>query len=272
MRTMLRLFDFYIFANIHVALATFSLTKISLLFVGNDHNEVPLFVLFSTIVAYNFIRLYRKTAIESWFSNWIDNHKIAIIVLSCISLVAMCYLAVGFQKNAILSLLPFFIMTFFYSVPMGRKFSLNTSLRVVARIKIFIIGLCWAGVTVIFPLLNYDVPINQDVLIIFTQRFLFVVAITIPFDIRDLSHDPESLKTIPQLIGVEQSKKVGLFLLMIFLGLEFLASEFNQMRITFVITLISLFLLIRSTTNQSKYYSAFFVESIPIAWLLLILI
>ena len=272
MQAFLKLFDFYIFANIHVAFATFSLTKITLLTVGNQQNEVPLFVLFSTILAYNFIRLYRKSAIKSWFSNWIEENSIKIILLSVFSMVMMCYLAFQLETKAILSLAPFVIMTLFYVIPMGRVFASNVSLRTVAGIKIFIIAFCWAGVTVIFPLLNYDSAISFDMLLIFVQRFLFVIAITIPFDLRDLSHDGDDLKTLPQLIGISKSKKLGLLLLMLFLGLEFFISDVNQLRVTFIIAFISLLFLIRSNTNQNKYYSAFFVESIPIIWLLLTLL
>ncbi len=272
MQAFLRLFDFYIFANIHVALATFSLTKITLLTVGVGQNKVPLFVFFSTIVSYNFIRLYRKSDIKSWFSNWIDYHKIIIGVISLFSLMVMCYLAFQLRAKAILSLVPFFMMTLFYVVPVRRVFPSITSLRTIAGIKIFLIAFCWAGVTVLFPILNYDIAISTDMMIVFIQRFLFVVAITIPFDLRDLSHDDDDLKTLPQLIGVVKSKKLGLLFLMLFLGLEFLVNGLNQIRITFIVALISLLFLIRSNTNQSKYYSAFFVESIPIVWLLLALL
>jgi len=272
MQAFLKLFDFYIFANIHVAFATFSLTKITLLAVGNQQNEVPLFVFFSTIVAYNFIRLYRKSDIKYWFSNWIEKNSIKIGLLSALSMVAICYLALQLETKAILSLVPFFIMTFFYVIPMGRMFPSNASLRTLAGIKIFIIAFCWAGVTVVFPLLNYDRMISFDMLLVFVQRFLFVVAITLPFDLRDLSHDGDDLKTLPQLIGIAKSKKLGLLLLMLFLGLEFLINDVNQLRVTFIIALISLLFLIRSSTNQNKYYSAFFVEGIPIVWLLLILL
>ncbi len=271
MRIISRLFDFYIFANIHVALATFSLTKISLLFVGNEQNEVPLFVFFSTIVAYNYIRLSRKPTMKSWFSSWIDTHKMVIVGLSLVSFMAMCYLGIELRKKAILSLVPFFIATFFYAFPYGRLFSLHMSLRTIAGIKIFLIAFCWAGVTVLFPLLNYDIAITSEVIIICVQRFLFIIVITLPFDIRDLSHDDDHLKTIPQIIGVVKSKKLGLLLLMCFLGLAFLLHDIDQLKTTFVIALISLMFLIRSTADQHKYYSAFFVESIPIIWLLLVL-
>jgi hypothetical protein len=184
MQAFLRLFDFYIFANIHVALATFSLTKITLVSIGNQQNEVPLFVFFSTILAYNFIRFYRKSVIKSWFSDWIERNSIKIRLLSLFSIVVTCYLAFQLQVKGILSLTPFFIMTLFYVIPIRGVFSSSTSLRTVAGIKIFLIAFCWAGVTVVFPLLNYDSALSVDMLLLFVQRFLFVIAITIPFDLR----------------------------------------------------------------------------------------
>ena len=38
---------------------------------------------------------------------------------------------------------------------------------------------------------------------------LFIIGITIPFDIRDLSFDPASYKTIPQLFGIKGAKVVA---------------------------------------------------------------
>ncbi len=123
----------------------------------------------------------------------------------------------------------------------------------------------------LFPLINYSIEVESNEIITFIQRFLFIVSITIPFDIRDLNFDNKNLKTLPQVIGIQKSKVVGLFFLMLFLGLEFLknSTEANY-RINFIIALISLFFLLKATQDQNKYYSAFFVESIPMIWLLLL--
>ncbi len=52
-----------------------------------------------------------------------------------------------------------------------------------------------------------------------TQRFLFITAITIPFDIRDLSHDETEKRTFPQMMGIKGAKAtsvvfIGLFMLL----------------------------------------------------------
>jgi 4-hydroxybenzoate polyprenyltransferase len=134
-----------------------------------------------------------------------------------------------------------------------------------------LIAISYAGITVLFPLINYSIEVEKNEIMTFIQRFFFIAAITIPFDIRDLNFDDKNLKTLPQVIGIQKSKVVGLFFLMLFLGLEFLKNSTEvSYRINFIISLISLFFLLKATHDQNKYYSAFFVESIPIMWLLLL--
>jgi hypothetical protein len=272
MQLVQRVFDFYIFSNIHVALATFCLAKITLLTFDHQENEVPFFIFFATIVAYNFIRSSRKSKIKSWFSDWMDANKSTILFITVLSFVLMTIVAFNLRIKALISLIPFGLFTLFYVIPLKGITKTTTSLRMVSGIKIFLIAFCWAGITVLFPLINYDVIFSMDVWVVFIQRFLFVLVITIPFDIRDLGHDEETLKTIPQVLGLQNAKRLGLFLLMLFLGLTFIRSSITheQLRIELIVALISLIFLIKSKATQSKYYSAFFVESIPIIWLLLV--
>lgn len=269
-----RVFDFYIFSNIHVAIATFCLAKITLLTFDHEENEVPLFILFATVVAYNFIRIYRITKIKSWFTQWLGVHKIAIYIIMFLSFILMVITVLQLKIIALISLIPFGLFTIFYVVPLKGITSTNTSLRMISGFKIFLIAFCWAAITVLFPLINYDVTFSSDVWIVFLQRFLLVLVITIPFDVRDLIHDEHVLKTIPQVLGLQRTKRLGLFLLMLFLGLTFFRSSIttDQFRSEFFVAVISLLFLIKSTPNQTKYYSSFFVESIPIIWLLLFLL
>ena len=272
MQLLQRIFNFYIFSNIHVALATFSLTKITLLSFENQSNELPFFVFCATILSYNFIRIYSKITIKTWLSNWIDANRIGIVAVSILSFIGIIYIGFNLSINALLFLIPFGVLTLFYVFPFPLFLKTNSSLRALAGIKIFLIAFCWAGITVLFPAINYKVAFSSDLIIVFLQRFLFVVVITIPFDIRDVNYDASSLKTLPSILGLKKTKRLGLFLLMLFLGLLFLRTSIDQslIRIEFGIALLSLFFLIKSKEIQSKYYSAFFVESVPILWLFLI--
>ena len=165
------------------------------------------------------------------------------------------------------------MFSLFYVVPISKKNDSPIALRSISFLKLFLIAFSWAGVTVLVPFINYNIELHSKEIIIFIQRFLFLLAITIPFDIRDMDFDNVNLKTLPQYIGIQKSKVVGLFLLMLFLGLEIFKNPIERnFRINFIVALISLFFLMKATQNQNKYYSSFFVESTPIIWLILLFV
>jgi hypothetical protein len=117
--------------------------------------------------------------------------------------------------------------------------------------------------------IGYTFSINE--IGIAAQRFLLVIVWMLPFEIRDLQYDKISLQTVPQKIGVPNTKRLGLALLMIALVLEFLCSPGVMHRNVFMIVFfITLVFLMRAKVNQSRYYSSFWVESIPIIWWVLL--
>ncbi len=268
MQKIKNIINFYIFSNIHVALVAFCLTKITLLNVGISENATAWFVFFSTLVSYNLIRFLRIETIKKWFQEWFESNKKPLYILTAFSLLFLIYFTFQLRLKALFVLSPFSLFTLFYVFPIKKY-----SLRNVAGLKLFLIAVSWAGITVLFPLVqNYIMPRTVDY-INFLQRFLFVVAVTIPFDIRDFDYDAKSLQTLPQQIGVEKSKFIGILFLLLFFFLEFFKSDLTSQNLLSIllITVVSSILLLKANINQSKYYSAFFVESIPILWFLLII-
>ena len=75
-----RIVDFYIFSNIHVAIAGFCICKITLLKYNVYNNLTPFFVGFSIIISYNLIRFYEiKSKRLSWFKVWFQQCKNLLI-------------------------------------------------------------------------------------------------------------------------------------------------------------------------------------------------
>lgn len=267
-----RFFNFYIFGNIHVALAVFCLVKITLIFYEINSNLVAWFCFFSTIASYNLIRIFRIDELQPWFFAFIRYYKLTIILLTVFSAFIAFSLIFYFRYQTVLWLLPFVLVTFFYVNPFSVK-NKKRSLRNIGLIKLFLVAISWAGVTVIIPLVQHRIGIGFEEVIIFLQRFLFVMAITIPFDIRDATYDNERLKTLPQAIGVQKSKWLGLVFLIIFVVLEILKEPSpEQLGIHFLIAVFTLFFLVKATEKQNEYYSSFFVESLPMVWLLLVIL
>lgn len=273
MQLLKKIIDFYIFSNIHVALAGFCLTKITLLKFGYSTFFSPLFVAFSIMVSYNFIRFYEiKTNRLSWLKQWFLDQKKVLMGLTIFSILGIVYLLflTSFNLKSLLVLIPFAFMTFFYVIPIFKIRSTEVSFRNFPGIKIFSIAIAWAGVSVLFPLYEKGVELNTAVFVEFIQRILFLIAITLPFDIRDIHSDSEELKTLPQILGVKNTKIIGSLLLVFFVLLE-LIQKMNLL-ITISIAIVTVTFLWFSTIDKSRYYSSFWVEGIPIFWLCLILL
>jgi hypothetical protein len=165
------------------------------------------------------------------------------------------------------------MLTFFYAIP----FLKNKNLRNFTGLKITIVAVVWAGVTVLVPLVNEGVSfvpitIGIDVWISFIQRFFFVFVLTLPFEIRDLQFDELALGTLPQRVGVKKTKAIGIIMLSSLLMLEYLKPVKNfEFEISMIVSVVVLGLfLLFSKRSQSKYYASFWVESIPIVGLLIL--
>jgi hypothetical protein len=159
----------------------------------------------------------------------------------------------------------FALLTFFYAVP----FLKSKNLRSLTSFKIFVVALVWAGVTVIVPLQSAGIDLNADIFLTFIQRFFIVIVLIIPFEIRDLQFDLESLRTLPQQLGVKRVKGLGLSLLLFCLIMEVFKEEFLVgyfMSLLIICTLI-VAALIGSGNRPFKYFASFWVEGIPIVWL-----
>lgn len=270
MKVLKPLFNFYINSSIHVALALYALTWITLLELDLKYDEVVLyFVFYASITGYNFVKYFGVAKFHHRrLTNWLK----LIQVLSFFCFLLMCYYALHLQFKTLLMISFFAILTFFYAIPFLKKE--EYTLRDVNGLKVYIIALVWTGSTVFLPIINEDVVLSADIFLLATQRFIYVLVLMIPFEIRDLRFDSLKLQTIPQKVGVRRTKFYGVLLLIAFFTLEFFKDEFRYSNIITLlsITIVTIIFVIFSKTEQSKYYSAFWVEALPILWLALLLV
>ena len=95
----------------------------------------------------------------------------------------------------------------------------------------------------------------------------------IPFEIRDIYDDSNRMKTIPQIFGIKGAKMIGtLSLVAVNILSYFLAHQIEDITPTVLTTAIAIVLLLKSNEEQSPYFASFWVESLPIIWLLSILV
>ena len=246
MANLKRFFDFYINSSIHIAIAVFSLVQISKLSLNIDANiELEIFLLFGTILGYNFLKYFQV------FWNRVYNFKknYSIFLVSSVSFLVMIYYYFQLSLDYKLEFLKIAILILIY--PFIRKYPF---------LKMAFVSFCLTYITVY--LLIIEQKINYIYLI---QRFLMLFCLLIPFEICDIALDSKTIKTLPQIIGIKNVKTVGYCFLILFLCLNY-----NLSNIFFAIfTAIAIFL---SNENRSKYFTSFWVESLPIFWWVLVIV
>jgi len=269
-----QILNFYINSSIHVALAVFSLSYITLLEFNISYDKPVLyFIFYASITGYNFVKYFEVTKFHHRsLSTWLK----LIQIFSLLCFVLMCYYSFRLEKTTMFYIAVFAVLTFLYTIPFIPKrklFNKQSNLRNIGGLKVFLIALVWVGVTVFIPLLNNHFSIDRMVVIVSVQRFLLVIMLMLPFEIRDLQFDSLKLYTIPQNLGVKRTKILGVFLGLLMLVLEFFKREvsINQIIVLLIILVLTVLLIWFSREKQGRYYAAFWVEGIPILWLLLML-
>ena len=269
-----QLFNFYINSSIHVALAVYALTYITLVEYDIRYDEnVLYFVFYATITGYNFVKYF---GIAKFHHRRLAGWLKVIQIFSLISFVLLCYYGLQLPTKILIYIAIFGGITFLYAIPILPKrifIDKHQNLRSIGGLKVYVIAAVWSGVTVFLPILSNELSISADVLITGVQRFIFVILLMLPFEIRDLKFDNLKLSTIPQKIGVKQTKIIGAALVLTIFLLEFFKDgiTINGILVLLVVLVIALLFLLYSKIDQNKYYSSFWVEGLPILWLILLL-
>ena len=267
-----QLLAFYINSSIHVAFSCFALVNITYLTVNIPPDKVvTCFAFFGTLVGYNFVKF---DALARANKNKMRSRLKAIAVFSFVSLFMVIYYFFKLQYTTKIVATLFLILTILYTLPF---FPNTKNARNWAGLKIYIVAICWVGVTVMLPILNSGISFQNSFYIIALQRFFFIYSLILIFEIIDLKTDDLHLKTVPQQIGVKNTKLLGFVLLIIFCGLSFFNGnnnfQFLELLLNFVIAIVIAIFLYFSNENRSKYYTSIWVESIPVfLWILLLII
>ncbi len=196
-------------------------------------------------------------------------HKnIQIFSLVCLGIAFYLAFFLHFDVLLVLGVLSLLIALYALPVLPGTK-----NLRSFGGFKIFPVALVWAGTTVLLPVLQANGSISWDVIVEVIQRFILVLILIVPFEIRDLKFDAPELHTLPQRYGVARTKIFGAFATVPFFFLTLLKDDLSQLE---VISRGVLFLVLGSMMfitkrNQSKYFASFWVEGVPIFWAILVL-
>ena len=134
-------------------------------------------------------------------------------------------------------------------------------------IKAILVSLVWALVSGMLPLtISNEYWFTLEAILLVFSNFFFVFALLVPFEIRDMNTDKLTLPNLAQQLGVKKIKGVGYLSLIVSLILWTIASD---LRLEYWIIYLLFYVITGGVIggariNRSSYYTALWVEAIPI--------
>ncbi|MEO9257756.1 MAG: hypothetical protein ABI207_05200 [Crocinitomicaceae bacterium] len=229
--------------------------------------QKALFVFCSTLCVYNFQRILKinSNSTLSEQMNWMTEHRFASYTFTLIGAIGSIYLFVSyfFHPYYFLLFIPAGIVCLFYAMQFLRWKNHTISLRELPFIKIILIALIWSVSCFWFPILKTPTISILETILLSLIGFIYVISVTIPFDIRDLKYDSVSQKTIPQILGWKRAKIVSItFLFISFGGLIYLSANLLESIYFWITFMLHFGLLLGVKPSNPNYYFSGFIDGV----------
>ena len=225
----------------------------------------------ATLFLYNFSMVLSEPANPvsslSRRSHWIFTHFRLVRAITLLSALALIPFAFSLSLTAFGLLCLTGLLALSYGLPIFKGKLRPHGLRGVPGAKLFIIAMVWTLSCVCLPIIEMQSEglqiSNLDSSLLTVKRFLFITAITIPFDIRDLFQDKQfQLKTIPVMLGPQKANMVCQLLMAMHIILLIVFVEQIDLPALglIVVTLLAAWLVFRSRWEKNEYYYFLFLD------------
>jgi len=184
-----KLIDLILYSNLWIGLCAAAMCLQTQYILNNkvEWNWLVGLIFLSTLFLYALHRIVGFKKIKN-FKNIeryavISNYRSHIIIYAVLAGIGagVCFLKLSLQIQ--LSLFIPALISLGYAIPFvsGKK-----RLRDFNYIKIFLIAIVWSWVTVLLPAIEIDKIWTPEIWMVAAERSLFIFAICLPFDIRDM--------------------------------------------------------------------------------------
>jgi 4-hydroxybenzoate polyprenyltransferase len=214
--------SFIVFENVFIACCAVALVQVTLTVLNLPPVQAPTgcFVFFSTLLVYN---LHKSLSL---LTSQTPAAVFALVTTSRLPTGARLVIYAGTTGAAV----SFFFLdtaqqilvaglacvTVAYSFPILKINNSRKRIRELFFIKVLVISGVWSIVTVLFPVLGTSFS-TASCWLLFFERLLFIFAITIPFEIRDMEQEIKwGNRTLPVVLGPGKSKTLSYCLVSLF--------------------------------------------------------
>ena len=209
---------------------------------------------------------------QQWF---IANKKLILMMIT-FSLAIVVSLSFFISFNDLLIFSHLFVLVLFYEKIGHFKFKelkFIKELRGVPYLKSLLISYVWAASCSMPQIVEilFKRPLGVTDYLVGIESFCFILALTIPFDIRDFEYDQKlKLKTLVHLMGIKKTKVICMLLMLLSLSIT-LNSHTTFYPVVGLILVIYSYILLKAKSSLHDYYFFFGLDSLIILKLLSVL-
>ena len=211
-------------------------------------NIFSLFVFFGIVAIYNLHKYY-KLKIEYKASSRVRYFGFFGFVALLVSMFLFIQL---FNELFIISVFSIaMIIAVWYVLPL-----FGVKLRQIKFLKGILVALVWTIVVTWTPLFQSKyIHVNASYYLLGT--FFYILALTIPFDVRDIKLDGPKKYTLPQLVGVSIAKKISVGFVVLALLCTIHLNWISIMLSLVLLTVYGILLYYQKAEMRSGYYLLF---------------
>jgi 4-hydroxybenzoate polyprenyltransferase len=279
MKNLLRsAFDFLLFSNVFMSLCAVAQALLTFSIIDSKPVYAVAGLLFtSTLGIYNFSILLSKPKYPEKSPyrrvRWFFAHYRLMVTFTIVSLLSLVPLFFFLSMESRILLIFLALLSFGYGIPLFSIGDQKFGLRNIPGLKAFLITIVWTLSCVLVPILEAqdqhltDISM-RDTIIMLAKRFLFIAALTVPFDVRDLFQDKKlGLKTVAVVWGEKNAYLFCQVLLAGYIVLLFLLRRNGFNVDFFALTLTAIltgWLIFRSKWEKNEYYYFFYLDGVLI--------
>lgn len=222
MKTLTSAIRFLLYSNVFIGVCAVALIFTNQLTAGLPvaFNATSLFVFCATVFTYSALKFRGQInqQFQTAHRHWADrNRRLSQLVMwgAAAGAAALFFFMTGASRLITIALGLFTLLYGFIELPLpgGKR-----TLRHYGLAKTFFVAIVWSITTVLIPLAASPHLFNTAhvplLLFLLVRRFLFVAALTMVFDIKDMPADQHAkLYTLPMAIGVQGTKRLALLFL-----------------------------------------------------------
>jgi hypothetical protein len=254
-----RSISFLLYSNLFIGLCAFALAlQVGFPAITAESVVGASFIFFSTVFEYNvhrFIALIRKQQLaEEPRFIWLYKHRVLFYIIFIISVLGSAVTFFLLPVASYIVILITIALTCLYNFPLIPTTNGRKRLRAIPHAKVVTIAVVWTISTYYLPASVLGIGFFEQPLIPLS-RFLFVLAITIPFDIRDVEQDRRrGLKTLPLVFGVKRTYQIAIGILVIVMLLSLMIGNGYGWSLIITSAFVIPFIIHEGWKNHPFYY------------------